>query len=103
MTNSDLKSYTKTRHFLIEWAKAEALGPFFEHAKNVCSALSIFRGNVGEIYISVTGPYDPNCELDINTFDEVLDDHRKNITVLKEFFRKPRPEKTFVGEWIKYK
>ena len=96
-------SYIKTRHFLLEWSTAQALGVFIEHTKNVCSTFSIFRANFGEIYLSITGPYDPNCELDINTFDGVLDDHRQEITVLREFFRKPRPQNSFKGEWVKYK
>lgn len=94
---------TKTRHFLLEWGTSNALGVFIEHAKNVCTDLSTFRGKIGEIYLSITGPYDPNGNIDINTFDGVLDDHREGIKVLREFFRKPRPESSFKGEWKKHK
>lgn len=97
----DLNDFIETRHFLFEWGSADALRQFLDALKKTSKEIKIFRGNIGEIYISIKGIFDGSDVLNIETTEDILHDFRKKgMKRIREFSRKPSPQRSFRGDWI---
>jgi len=99
--NHDLTKFIETRHYLFEWNTAENLEAFLANLKNTSKEIKTFRGNIGEIYISVTGIFDGSDILDIETTECIIHQYtKKGMKKLREYERKPSPQRFFSSDWI---
>lgn len=97
----DLNDFIETRHYLFEWSTPETLKSFLEDLKKTSKSIKTFRGNIGEIYISVKGVFDGSDVLNIETTEDILNNWRKKgMKRLREYERKPSPQRSFRGDWV---
>ena len=94
------------RHFRLDWNCTHAeLLEFFRRLKEMTIEAEYFRGQIGELYLSVKAelresdlygvPY-----FEMETVEDLLFDYRKKLPVLKTLVKKPLPERIWGGAWI---
>jgi hypothetical protein len=95
------KDFIETRHYLFEWRNSQARDLFLDALKATSKKILTFSGKLGEIYVSITGIFDPLDVLNTPTTECIIFDFRnKGITQIKEFiYRKPSPQRWLIGEW----
>lgn len=99
--NHDLTEFIETRHYLFEWNTAENLKSFLTDLKKTSKSIKTFRGNIGEIYVSIKGIFDGSDVLNIGTTEDIIyGTYRKSMKILKEYDRKPSPQRYFKGDWV---
>lgn len=90
----------KTKYFLFETMATKDIEHNFLHEVSLLSnKVEIFRTGFGEFILSVNASFDEDCETEDATPLDVFHNFRKSIIKLKEYSRKPNPEKSWVGKW----
>ena len=94
----------ETRHYQFETMAAQSIEADF--IAKVC-ALSVgvqrFDTGLEGFVLSITAIFDDSCETEGATPSDVIHNFRKDITKVKEYSRKPAPQKYWTGEWITLK
>ncbi len=97
----NLNDFIETRHYLFEWSTSETLKAFLDDLKKTSKSIKTFRGKVGEIYVSINGIFDGSDILNIETTEDIIyGTYRKSMKILKEYDRKPSPQRYFKGDWV---
>ena len=97
----NLNDFIETRHYLFEWSTSETLKAFLDDLKKTSKSIKTFRGNIGEIYVSIKGIFDGSDVLNIETTEDIIYQYaKKGMKRLREYERKPSPQRSFRGDWV---
>lgn len=88
----------KKVHYKIEFEDQEAFHKFLSALYPLCSQGGYFRAGIGIVYLSLNQPTEP-------VTDKAIDDlwfsfGQQGIRVIRVLNQKPKPERTYLGEWI---
>jgi hypothetical protein len=103
-TQLDKKDFMQRRFYLFEYDTIENFESFCQEIKKHSEEAAYFRADFGQFYLNILGVVDGNEDLKIKTFQDIIFEYRKKgIVKIKEYLKKPTPEKRWKGEWIKIK
>jgi len=91
-----------TIHFAFETMATELVEKdFLSKIVLLSEEVEIFKTGFGEFILSIKADFDDNCETQNATPSDVIHNFRKQIIKVKEYNRKPTPQKQWVGKWVK--
>ena len=91
---------TETRYFLFENNSTfDTENNFTTQIKFLSEKVVKFNCGIGQFILGITAVFDDSCETENATPIDVIHNFRKSIQKIKEYKRKPSPQKYWNGEW----
>ena len=94
----------KTKHFKFETLATNlVISDFLSKICALSTKVEKFDLGFEGFILSITAEFDDSCETENADPSDVIHNFRKQITKIKEYSRKPTPQKEWTGVWVNLK